>query len=264
MDTFSLNTLMSYLPMVFSAAMIFIVGCIIGYISKKLSKRLVKGSHNKTFATFMANLTFTLILLITVIITLTKLGVPTATLVAVMGAASLAIGLALKNFLANIAAGFMIIFLKPFKIGDYVIMNSDAGTVTDINLFMTQLKTATNESLFVPNNKIMTGSITNQSYFDTRRMDIVVGVGYESDLKQVKTLLEKILENEPMVLKDPQSLVGVQDLANSAVNILVRVWVQRADILTAKLQLMETINDELTKAGINIPFPQMDVHLSKT
>lgn len=251
----------SYLPNIVYALLIVILGIFSTLVTKKMLRRYIRLRQNAILKNFLVNLISSLIILLTVISALSKLGVPTASLVAVTGAAGLAIALSLKDFLSNIAAGFMIVFLKPFKVGDFVKINGDAGTITDLNLFMVTLKSSSNECLFIPNNKVITNSVLNQSFYDTRRVDLVIGVDYNTDLAKAKNIILEVLGNEKTVLKDPVFMVGVQELADSAINFLVRYWTQKNDFLQSKMDLLESITTALINANINIPFPQMDIRL---
>lgn len=242
------------------ALIIFGAGLFIAYIVKKMLKKYIHLHNNEMLKNFLSNLASSLIILMTVISALSKLGIPTASLVAVAGAAGLAIALSLKDFLSNIAAGFMIVFLKPFKVGDFVKLNNDSGTVTDINLFMVTLKSPTNECLFIPNNKAITNNVLNQSFYDTRRVDLIIGVDYSTNLTQAKSILNDILQNNGLVLKTPTFAIGIQELADSSINMLVRYWVAKANLLQSKMDLLEAITAAFREANINIPFPQLDVH----
>lgn len=263
MTQFNLTAFSQHMPNIISALVILIVGILIAYLARSVIRRCIRIENNKMLKSFSANLIFGLILLLTLITTLSKLGVPTASLVAIMGATGLAIGLALKDFLSNIAAGFMIVFLKPFRVGHYISVNGSAGTIIDINLFMTQLKTSSNECLFIPNNKVITNAITNQSYYNTRRMDLVIGIDYSADLKQAKDIIATTLIDNILTLKNPAPFIAVQELADSSVNLLVRFWVESSNLSAAKSEILETLKTQLTAAGIDLPFPQLAVHIEK-
>lgn len=256
------NTLSKFIPNIIYSLIILCVGLFAAYLVKKILKQYIHLHNNEMLKNFLGNLASGAVILLTAISVLSKLGVPTASLVAVAGAAGLAIALSLKDFLSNIAAGFMIVFLKPFKVGDFVKINSDSGTVTDINLFMVALKSSTNECLFIPNNKVITNNVLNQSFYDTRRVDLVIGVDYNTDLAKAKEILNTILSNHQFILTSPAFSIGIQELADSAINVLVRYWVNKPDLLQSKLSLNEEIAVAFKAANINIPFPQMDVHIT--
>jgi small conductance mechanosensitive channel len=263
MSQLSLTAFSHHVPGMVLALVIFVIGILMAYLARSFIQRCIKIENNKMLKSFSTNLIFGLILLLTLITTLGKLGVPTASLVAVMGAAGLAVGLALRDFLSNIAAGFMIVFLKPFGVGHYIQVNGNAGTIVDINLFMTQLRTSGNECLFIPNSKVITNAIINQSYYETCRVDLVIGIDYAADLQTAKEVITAVLADNALTLKDPAPIIGIQELANSSVNLLVRFWVERINLLNAKFEVLEACKERLTKAGINLPFPQLDVHLKK-
>jgi len=181
--------------------------------------------------------------------------------VAVLGAAGLAVGLALQGSLSNFAAGVLMIIFKPFKVGDFVEAGGTAGVVVDINIFTTIMKTGDNKKIIIPNGKINSDNITNFSANDTRRVDLVAGVSYGDDLDKVKTVLKEILAADERVLKDPEPTIGVLELADSSVNFAVRPWVKTADYWPTLFAVQEEIKKRFDKEGISIPFPQQDVHM---
>jgi small conductance mechanosensitive channel len=254
----------AYLSNTLMAISILVVGYLLALILKFVSRRLFKSKNNQIFKKFLGNIIYTLILILTIVTALSKLGVPTASLIAVMGAASLAIGFALRDSLANIAAGFLIVFLKVFKIGDFVEINGNSGTVVDINLFLTQLKTSGNETVFVPNNKVITNSVINNSFYDARRFDLIVGVAYAADLIKAKKVIMDMLQNSSVVIQDPQPIVGVKSLDDSAVTLLIRVWLNRDDAIIQQMNLLEQIKEVLQKNDVEIPFPQLDVNVTSS
>ncbi len=253
--------LISYMPMVFMACVILVIGLVLAYMAKKMTLKATQKISNRAMANFLSRLVHIIVIVLTIIIVLSRLGVPTTSLVAVLGAASLAIGLSLKNFLANLAAGFLIIFLRPFKIGDFIEVGSKAGTVSDINLFMTHLNTTANEALFFPNNKIINDFIINKSFHDHKRLDLFIGIAYDADLKQAKQLIDECLKSHLNVQAQPAPLVVVNELADSAVILLVRFWCRVDQALSTKFALLEDIKSTLDENNINIPYPQLDVHL---
>ncbi len=255
--------ILSYLPHLFAALLILIVGITIASILKRFLKHGMKIKNDEILITFLTNLVFSVVLVITIIMTLGKLGVPTATLITLLGAGSLAIGFALKDFLSNIAAGFLIIFLRPFKIGDFIVVNGNSGTIININLFLTQLKSSSNECIFIPNNGIIVNPITNQSFYKLRRLDIEIGVGYETDLQKAKNLLETMLSTADFVVQSEQPVIGVANLADSSIIMLVRFWVLTENYTIAKHKLLEAVKQKFSEENISLPFPQLDLHLKK-
>ena len=222
---------------------------------------LLRHETDPTLVRFILSLTYPLILLIAVVIALGVLGINTSSLVALLGAVFLAIGLALQDSLKNFAAGVMLIFYRPFKVGDYVRFPDSEGTVESITLVNTMLRTPDNLSIIIPNGKISADTIVNLTANPTRRIDLVVGIGYDDDLRRAKTLLEQIVQEEPRVLETPAPVIAVAALADSSVNFDVRPWVKTSDYLAVKYALTEQIKLRFDAQGISIPFPQIDVHV---
>jgi len=203
-------------------------------------------------------------LLVLVIITaLGTLGVNTTSFAAIIGAAGLAIGLALQANFSNFGAGVVILFLRPFKVGDFVEAGGATGSVEAIGIFNTTIKTGDNRVIIVPNSNIISGNIVNYSKEPIRRIDLVIGVGYDDDLKLVKETLEEILNSDERILKDPAPSVALAELADSSVNFNVRPWVKTEDYWSVRSDLLEKIKVTFDEKGINIPYPQLDVHLDQ-
>jgi small conductance mechanosensitive channel len=194
---------------------------------------------------------------------LSQVGIQTTSFIAILGAAGLAVGLALQGSLSNFASGVLIIMLRPFKSGDFIEAGGKSGSVEKIEIFSTELRTPDNKVIIMPNSAIMSGAIVNYSREKTRRIDLVIGVSYEADLKQAKQVLQNVLDEEPRLLKTPAYTVAVSELADSSVNFVVRPWVNTSDYWPTYFSLVENIKLALDDAGIAIPFPQMDVHLHK-
>jgi small conductance mechanosensitive channel len=190
-----------------------------------------------------------------------QLGIETTSIIAVLGAAGLAIGLALQGSLSNFAAGILIVIYRPYKVGDYIEAGNHAGTVKDIQIFSTVLKTPDNKIVVVPNGSIMNGSIVNYSDQDTRRVDLIISCSYEDDIDKVRSVLEDILKKEKRILKDPKPQIAVAELADSSVNFIFRPWVKRTDYLPVYYSLLEEVKKRFDKEGISIPYPQSDVHI---
>lgn len=246
------------------AITIFVIGRIIARsISKVLEKSLKAKSVDKAVSGFIGSLTYAVVLVAVVLMSLSQIGVETTSFIAILGAAGLAIGLALKDSLSNFASGVLIIILKPFKAGDFVEAAGVAGSVVKIEIFSTMFKTGDNKIVIVPNSSITGGSIVNYSREATRRVDLIIGVSYDADLKQTKQLLTDVVTAHEKVLKDPAPTIAVLELADSSVNFVVRPWVNTADFWPVKFDLTEQIKIALDDAGIGIPYPQMDVHLHK-
>lgn len=247
---------------VLAAIAIFIVG---KWLAKRfvnfVKKLMAKASVDETLVSFAGNIIYALTLAFVIIAALSQLGVETTSLAAIIAAAGLAIGLALQGSLSNLAAGVMIILFRPFKIGDYIEAAGAAGTVEDISIFTTVFKTPDNRQIIIPNNAITSGNIVNISAKPERRVDLVVGVGYDDDLKKVKDILNKIVESDSRVLKDKETTIAVSELADSSVNLVVRPWVKTEDYWGVYFDLTEQIKVTFDKEGISIPYPQRDVHV---
>ena len=247
------------------ALLVFIIGrWIARAISRLVERALQKSQTDETLTQFLKSLTYFGLLILVIIAALGTLGVNTTSFAAVIGAIGLAAGLAFQNSLSNFSSAMLILFLKPFKVGDVVEAGGVTGKVEEISLVNTVIKTPDNVKIFVPNSSITSGNIKNFSAEPIRRIDLVVGIGYEDNLKKAKELLEKILENHPKVLKEPAPSVTVVELADSSVNIAVRPWVKTEDYWTVRSQLIEEIKETFDKEGISIPYPQMDVHADVT
>jgi small conductance mechanosensitive channel len=238
----------------------------VGFWGAKMLARLVKGlmesrELDQALTGFVGNLVKALIVTIAVIAALNQLGIQTTSLVAIVGAAGLAIGLALKDSLGNFAAGVMILLFRQFKAGDLIEAAGVLGVVESLNIFSTQLKTGDNKTIFVPNGKLIGDNITNYSTKPTRRVDLVIGVSYDADLSHVKSVLADILAREDRILKDPEPTIGVLELADNSVNFAVRPWVNAADYWGVYFDLHAEVKSRFDAEGISIPYPQRDVHL---
>ncbi|WP_028574420.1 mechanosensitive ion channel family protein [Desulfonatronovibrio hydrogenovorans] len=245
-----------------AALTIFIVGRIAAKILRNtLRKALHRINVDEMLVSFASNIAYVLLLIVVIIAALNQLGVQTTSFIAILGAAGLAVGLALQGSLANFAAGVMIIIFRPFHVGDFIDAGGSTGTVEEIEIFTTKMKTPDNKLIIIPNSQITSGSITNFSAKDTRRIDLVIGVSYSDDLGKVKSVLESILNDDQRILKDPAPTIGVLALADSSINFAVRPWVKSADYWTTLFDLNKIIKERFDQEGISIPFPQQDVHL---
>ena len=216
---------------------------------------------DETLKPLIANLVRYAVLIFVLIAVLNQFGVQTTSIIAVLAATGLAIGLALQGMLSNIASGVMLLFLRPFNVGEYVEAGGIAGTVTEIGLFNTEIKSSAGPGLVVPNSKIWDGPITNFSRNPTRRFDIAVGIGYDDDIDGAMALLKGLLTGDDRVLDDPEPLVVVQELGDSAVIINLRAWTRSGDYGATVWDLNKEIITELQATGYSIPFPQRDVHI---
>ena len=244
------------------AIVIFIVGRWLANTLTDVVVRLLKKSRmDDMLISFVASITKTILLLFVAIAALNKLGIDTTSLIALLGAAGLAVGLALQNSLQNFAAGVMLIVFRPFKAGDFVELAGVAGVVENIGIFSSVLRTGDNRELIIPNGAIYGGIITNYSARSTRRVDMVFGVAYDDDLKAAKELLRSIILADDRVLSDPEPVVAVSELADSSVNFIVRPWVKSADYWPVLLDTTEKVKLEFDAQGLSIPYPQMDIHM---
>ena len=212
---------------------------------------------------FLSSILHWVLLLFVVIASLSQLGIDTTSLVALLGAAGLAIGLSLQSSLANFAAGVMLIVFRPFTKGDFVEVAGTSGSVDNISIFTTTLTTPDNKEVIVPNGSVIGNNIVNYSARPTRRVDMVFGIGYGDDIKKAKELLEQIVAADTRVLAEPAPVVALGELADSSVNFLVRPWVNAEDYWSVLWDTTETVKLKFDEAGISIPYPQMDVHLDK-
>ena len=246
------------------AAAIFIVGrMIVKALGSLLEKVLRKSRMDDILINFVTSIANILMLLVVVVASLDQLGVDTTSMIALVGAAGLAVGLALQGSLQNFAAGVMLIVFRPFKEGDFVEVAGVSGIVEQITIFNTVMRTADNKEVIVPNGNIYSGVITNYSARDTRRVDMVFGIGYDDDLKKAKAVLEDIINSDSRVLKDPAPVIAVSELADSSVNFVVRPWVNSADYWNVLFETTEAVKLRFDAEGISIPYPQMDVHQYK-
>jgi small conductance mechanosensitive channel len=246
------------------ALIIFFIGSRIAKFCEGMTEKAFdKKKVDKAVGSFVASIVYAIVFAATILMALSQLGIETTSFIAILGAAGLAVGLALQGSLSNFASGVLIILLRSFKSGDYVEAGGKAGTVKKIEIFSTELRTPDNKVIIMPNLLIMGSPITNFSRESTRRIDLVIGVGYDADLKEAKAVLKSVLDKESRLLKDPAYTVAVSELADSSVNFVVRPWVNSADYWPTYFDLMENIKIALDDANITIPFPQMDVHLHK-
>ncbi|HGF7146539.1 TPA: small-conductance mechanosensitive channel MscS [Vibrio cholerae] len=258
------DLLIQYGVNVISAILILFVGnIVVKAVAGSVAKVLRSKEMDKAVVEFIHGLVRYTLFIIVLIAALSHIGVQTASVVAVLGAAGLAVGLALQGSLSNFAAGVLIVAFRPFKAGDYVEIAGVAGSVDSILIFQTVLKTPDNKMVVVPNSAVIGGAITNYSRHATRRVDMVIGVSYKSDLQKTKRVLRETLEKDPRILKDPDITIGVLTLADSSINFVVRPWCKTEDYWKVYYDSMQAIKEALDANGIEIPFPQMDVHLNK-
>lgn len=246
------------------ALLIFIIGKFIAGFLVRLAKSLmIKARVDNILVSFIGSIISAVLLIFIVMASLDQLGVNTTSMIALIGAAGLAIGLSLQGTLQNLASGIMLIVFRPFKDGDFIEAAGVSGVVEHIGIFTTTMRTGDNKEVIVPNGQIYGGTITNNSRRDTRRVDMVFGIGYDDDLKKAKDILIKILQEDERILKDPEPLVVVSALAESSVNFNVRPWCATSDYWKVYYDTHEKVKLTFDAEGISIPYPQMDVHVSK-
>ena len=245
------------------ALFVFIIG---RWIIKMIMKYVEKWSGEKldpTLHSFILPMVKTILYILLLITVAGTLGVQMTSFVAILGAASFAIGLALQGSLANFAGGVLILTFRPFNVGDFVEINGDKGKVNSIQILYTKLTSRDNKQIVIPNGNVSNSTITNYSANDTRRVDLNFGIGYDDDIDQVKKVLEDIVEKHEMVLDDPSPLIRVGEHAGSSVNFNVLLWTKSENYWDVYYDMMENVKKRFDKEDINIPYPQMDVHLDK-
>ena len=247
---------------VIAAVVILILGWWVAKIIRNsMRKVMTKRGVDPMLVSFVGHLAYALLMIFVILAALGKLGVQTTSFVAIVGAAGLAIGLALQGALANFAAGVLMLIFKPFKVGDYVEGGGTAGVVEEIQIFTTKLKTPDNKLIIVPNAKMTGDNITNYSAKEIRRVDFVFGVSYGDDIDKVKSVVEDVLSKEGRILKDPPVTIGLVELGDSSVNFAVRPWVKTTDYWSVYFDVNEAMKKRFDAEGISIPFPQRDVHM---
>jgi small conductance mechanosensitive channel len=247
------------------ALLIFFVGkFLVGVITNLVKKLMGKAKMDGILVNFIGSIIRSILLLFVVIAALDQLGVDTTSLIALIGAAGLAIGLALQGSLQNLASGVMLIVFRPFTDGDFVEAGGTMGVVEEIGIFTTKMRTGDNKEVIVPNGQMFGGIITNYSKRDTRRVDMVFGISYGDDIRKAKEIITGIITADERILQDPAPLIAVGELADSSVNFNVRPWVKSSDYWSVYYDLNEKIKLAFDDNGISIPFPQMDVHIEKS
>ncbi len=230
-------------------------------LTKWIGRLMAKGKVDATLTTFLGNIIYAALMVVVAIAALDQLGVDTTSVMAIFAAAGLAIGLALKDSLANFSSGVMLVLFRPFNKGDFVEAAGVAGIVEQINIFNTVMRTGDNREVIVPNSQIYGGTIINYSARDTRRIDMVFGIGYDDDIRKAKALIEDVVKSDPRVLADPALTVAVSELADSSVNFVVRPWVKTEDYWAVLFDLTENLKIACDENGISIPYPQRDVYI---
>jgi small conductance mechanosensitive channel len=261
----ALNTIyefaVSYGIKIVGAILILIVGRIVaGFVRKGVRRGLSKSKMDVALVSFFGHLVYYGIMAFVILAALAKFGIQTASFVAILGAAGFAVGFAMQGSLSNFAAGVMLLAFRPFKVGDYVDAGGTAGTVKEIQLFTTILATPDNVKVIVPNGAVFGTTIKNYAGYDTRRVDLVIGIGYDSPIGKARDIMADLIKNDPRTLGDPAPQIAVAELADSSVNFVVRMWAKKEDYWGVKFDMTEAIKKAFDENDIEIPFPQRVVH----
>ncbi|MDX9786020.1 MAG: mechanosensitive ion channel [Desulfobacterales bacterium] len=230
-------------------------------VEKVIHNIMERRRIDPTITTFASNLTYTALLIFIILAALSQIGIQTTSFIAVLGAAGLAIGLALQGSLSNFAAGFLLLLFRPFRVSDFIEAAGVAGTVEKIQIFTTQLTTPDNKTIIIPNHKLTEDNIVNWSTKGTRRVDLVFGISYQDNIDNAKKIIIDTLADDDRILKNPPPIVALSELADSSVNFIVRPWVKADDYWNVYFSVTENIKKEFDAQGISIPFPQRDVHI---
>lgn len=259
-----LTWLLDMLPNVIGAALIFAGGWWLSNVVVRLIKRTMTRARTETgIVTFLCSLANAAAKIIISIMALSQLGVPVGPMITAIGAAGVTVGLALKENMTSIASGAQIVFTKPFAVGDYLLVDNVEGTVERIEMMFTTLRTFDNKEIVIPNSTITVSTIINYTAMKTRRLDLRYSVGYEDDLSKVKEVLQELTDKNPLVERDPEPLIAVEEHKDSCIQMLVRVWCKTDDYWTLYYQMQEDVKLAFDREGIHIPFPQLDVHLDR-
>lgn len=260
----ALDFITDFGPRIIGAIVVWIIGAI---VIKALSKALAKGMNKKntdaSLRPFILSTTNAMLKIMLLIAVLGMVGIEMTSFIAILGAAGLAVGMALSGTLQNFAGGVMILIFKPFKVGDFIDAQGYQGVVSSIQIFNTILNTVDNKTIIIPNGGLSTSAMTNYSTESQRRVDWTFGIGYGDDIDKAKKLISSLIEADERILKDPTYFVAVSELADSSVNFVVRAWVKAEDYWGVFFDMNENIYKTFNKEGVNIPFPQMDIHLQK-
>lgn len=256
------DVILSFCVKFIVAILIFYVGRWVALgVSRLIGKALLLRHVDRAVVSFLSSIAYAAVLIAFALIALSHLGIQTASFLAILGAAGLAIALALQGSLSNFASGVLIIVFRPFKSGDFVEVAGVSGVVQRIDMFQTIFKTTDNKKIIVPNSQITGGPITNYSAEHTRRIDLVIGISYDSDLRLAKQILQQIVTQDQRILPEPAPIIAVSALADSSVNLVLRPWVESTNYWPVYWDLLEQVKLQFDEAGIEIPFPQMSLHM---
>ena len=256
------DLIVTYGPKVVGAIVVLLIGLwIIRLLTNMAGRAMERSSVDASLKPFFKSLINNILKVLLVISVLGMLGIEMTSFIAILGAAGLAVGLALSGTLQNLAGGVMILIFRPFKVGDFIDAQGYQGSVNQIQIFNTILKTPDNKTIIIPNGGLSTGSMTNYSTEDTRRVDWTFGIGYGDKYEKGKAVLLELINNDPKILQEPEPFIALSELADSSVNIVVRVWVKSADYWDVFFRMNEKVYVTFGQENLNIPFPQMDVHV---
>ena len=260
----AMQFVMEYGPKLLSAIAVLVIGLwVVKIISKVFRTLLKKSSVDTSLEGFLVSLVSILLKIMVYISALGMLGIEMTSFIAILGAAGLAVGMALSGTLQNFAGGVMILLFKPFKVGDFIEAQGYMGSVKQIQIFVTILTTPDNKTILIPNGPLSNGSMTNFSAQDTRRVDLTYGIAYGDDLDKAYEVLQRLIDEDERILRDPEPFMALSELADSSVNIVVRLWVNPADYWGVHFRMNEQVYKTFDKEGLSIPFPQRDVHIIK-
>lgn len=260
----AIELVMEYGPKLILAILVLIIGMwIIKGIKKLVTKALQKGQVEISLQKFLVSMITVLLKVLLLISVASMVGIATTSFIAILGAATFAIGLALQGSMSNFAGGVLILLLKPFKVGDTIEAQGFLGKVHDIQIFNTIMKTFDNKMIFIPNGTLSNGNITNYSREPIRRVDMTFGIGYGDDIKKAKEVLAGLVKEDARILKDPAPLIAVSSLGDSSVNFVVKAWCDNAEYWNVYYDMQEKVKLTFDRENISIPFPQTDVHLFK-
>lgn len=241
---------------------IFLVGNLLAKSVTSFTKTMMRKSRmDETLVKFLGAIIYSVLLVAVILAAIDKLGVNVTSLLAILGAAGLAVGLAMKDSLANFASGVMIMVFRPFRIGDSVTCGGASGIVDEIGLFCVLMRTADNQRIIIPNSAVFGNTITNADTLPTRRIDLVMGISYDDDIGTARNIIANVIAADERILADPEPVIAVAELGESSVNLIVRPWVKTADYWTVRWDLIEKLKIKLEEGGITIPLPQRDVHI---
>lgn len=264
-STYLIDLLLKYAPQFVMAIAVLIIGLwLISIISRSLGRLMEKKEVSPSLRSFLRSLIGIILKVLLVISVLSMVGVEMTSFIAILAAAGLAIGMALSGTLQNFAGGVMILLFKPFKVGDYIDAQGHAGTVSEIQIFNTILKTPDNRTIIIPNGGLATNSMVNYSTEPKRRVDLTFGIGYNDDIDKARSVMLAIIESDERIEKDPAPFIAVAELADSSVNFAVRVWCKAENYWDIYFDMHEKVKKAFDKEGVSIPFPQTDVHLYPT